>query len=91
MFYDFIYTNKNTNNTQKYPLFLSNKLFFRFLFLVERKILIFDLLTMIGGSGGIRFDDGLDLPIGKLTGGSGGIRFRILSFVSSLKILTNYL
>ena len=49
MFYDFIYTNKNTNNTQKYPLFLSNKLFFRFLFLVERKILIFDLLTMIGG------------------------------------------
>ena len=47
MFYDFIYTNKNTNNTQKYPLFLSNKLFFRFLFLVERKILIFDLLLYL--------------------------------------------
>ena len=47
MFYDFIYTNKNTNNTQKYPLFLSNKLFFRFLFLVERKNLIFDLLTLL--------------------------------------------
>ena len=43
---------------------------------------------LTGGSGGIRFDDGLDLPIGKFTGGSGGIRFRILSIVSDFKVLS---